>query len=502
ALIPEGVAFAFVAGVNPVVGLYGAVMMGLVTALVGARKGMISGATGAVAVIFAPMVMEQTEEMDYDFALTCLFTGGIVMGLMEVLFGVLKFGKYIRLVPHTVAVGFVDGLAIIIGEAQLGQFYEGSGDDKTLLQGVDMAVMIALICLTMAISIFLPRLTKAVPATLVALVTVTTITQVLSLTDVHHARTVLDYVVDMDDTVTTLAAGLPSFVVPSFRWEVLKVVLPYSALAAMVGLIESLMTLTLIDEITETRGRGNLECVGQGLGNIVTGLFGGLSGCAMIGQSMINVKAGGRGRASGISAALFMMAFVLFGSKIVEIIPLSGLVGVMFVVVWATFEWGTFSLLRHIPKVDAAVILIVTIVTVLEDLAIAVMVGCILSSLAFAWKVGKKVHCNTQIDEHGTKVYQLEGPLFFGSAQSFKTLFDYRNDPQEIVIDFRNSRVHDHSGVEAINNVTERYAQNGKKLHLLNLSAECHKLLRKAASVIEVSVIKDLDWHICDDALA
>ena len=503
ALIPEAVAFSFVAHVDPVIGLYAAFMMGLITAIFGGRPGMISGATGAVAVIFAPLVILQTAAVGAEAALGYLFAAVILMGVLQMVFGLLKLGKFIRLVPHPVMLGFVNGLAIIIFKAQFEQFYVGHGADKHLLDMAPLLIMFGMIAITMLISFFLPKLTKAVPATLAAIVSVTLIAFFLDRFGIFHSRTVLDFVTDMDPTKTTIAASLPTFGIPHipFDLESIKLILPYSVLAAAVGLIESLMTLTLVDEITETRGRGNKECLGQGLANITNGFFGGMGGCAMIGQSMINIRGGGRGRLSGISAALFLLAALLFAAPLVEMIPLAALVGVMFMVVVGTFEWSSFRIITKIPKMDAFIIILVSAITVLEDLAIAVMVGIVVSALAFAWEHGKKIHANISTDGHGTKVYHLESALFFGSAQSFKDLFDPRNDPQDVVVDFENARVYDHSGIEAINNITERYADLGKFLHLLNLSAECRELLDKADSIVELSVIEDLDWHIADNKL-
>jgi len=504
ALIPEAVAFSFVAHVDPVIGLYAAFMMGLITAIFGGRPGMISGATGAVAVIFAPLVIQQTAEIGAEGALGYLFAAVILMGILQMVFGALKLGKFIRLVPHPVMLGFVNGLAIIIFKAQFEQFYVGHGEERHLLEHGPLLIMFGMIAITMLISVFLPKLTKAVPATLAAIVSVTLISVFLDRQGIFHSRTVLDFVTGMDPTKTTIAASLPTFGIPQapFNWETFRMILPYSVLAAAVGLIESLMTLTLVDEITETRGRGNKECIGQGLANLTNGFFGGMGGCAMIGQSMINIRGGGRGRSSGISAALFLLAALLFAAPLVEMIPLAALVGVMFMVVIGTFEWSSFRIIRKIPKMDAFIIILVSTITVLEDLAIAVLVGIIVSALAFAWEHGKKIHAKIRIDEHGTKVYHLESALFFGSAQSFKDLFDPRNDPKDVVIDFENARVYDHSGIEAINNITERYADLGKFLHLLNLSVECKELLDKAESIVELSVIEDLDWHIADDKLA
>ncbi|HSR88355.1 MAG TPA: SulP family inorganic anion transporter [Pontiella sp.] len=506
ALVPEAVAFSFVAKVDPVIGLYAAFMMGLVTAIFGGRPGMISGATGAVAVIFAPLMIELAQPGILPEGVTkesYLFASVILMGVLQMLFGFLRLGKFIRLVPHPVMLGFVNGLAIIIFKSQFEMFYAGHGEHAHLLEQGPLLIMCAMIAVTMLISTFLPKLTKAVPATLAAIVTVTIISFVLDRTGIHHSRTVLDFVQGMDPARETIAAGLPSFGIPqvAFTWENIKMILPYSALAAAVGLIESLMTLTLVDEITETRGRGNRECVGQGLANVVNGFFGGMGGCAMIGQSMINIRGGGRGRLSGIAAAMFLLAILLIAAPLVEIIPLAALVGVMFMVVIGTFEWSSFRLFGSIPRMDILIIILVSVVTVMHDLAIAVLVGIVVSALAFAWEHGKKIHASIKTDEHGTRVYHLESALFFGSAQSFKDLFDPLNDPPDVVIDFENARVYDHSAIEAINNVTQRYADHGKNLHLLNLSPECLELMEKADNIVEVSVIENLEWHIADDRL-
>ena len=507
ALVPEAVAFSFVAKVDPVIGLYAAFMMGLITAIFGGRPGMISGATGAVAVIFAPLMIELAQPGMLPEGMTkegYLFAAVILMGLFQILFGVFKLGKFIRMVPHPVMLGFVNGLAIIIFKSQFEMFYMGHGEHAHLLPIVDMTIMLGMIALTMAISFFLPKLTKAVPATLMGIVTVTVISILMKKFDIHESRNVLDFVQGMDPTKETIATGLPTFGIPQvpFSWANIKMILPYSALAAAVGLIESLMTLTLVDEITETRGRGNKECIGQGMANLVNGFFGGMGGCAMIGQSMINIRGGGRGRLSGIAAAMFLLAILLIAAPLVEIIPLAALVGVMFMVVIGTFEWSSLRLFGSIPKMDIFIIILVSVVTVLFDLAIAVLVGIIVSALAFAWEHGKKIHAKISKADNGAKIYHLESALFFGSAQSFKDMFDPSNDPQDVVIDFEDARVYDHSGIEAINNITERYADQGKFLHLLNLSKECRELLDKADNIVELSVIEDLDWHIADDRLA
>lgn len=507
ALIPEAIAFAFVAGVNPKVGLYAAFMMGLITAIFGGRPGMISGATGAVAVIFAPLVTKVINDttalglgidVAMQNALGHLFSAVILMGLIQVSFGLLKLGKFIRLVPHPVMLGFVNGLAIIIFKAQFVQFTVGG----SLLETTPLLVMIGLIALTMGISILLPKITKAIPATLVGIIFVSIIGHILNEIYPGLVRTVLDFVQDKDPSIQTIAAGLPQFALPNMplNLEALKFIFPYALLAAAVGLIESLMTLTLVDELTETRGKGNKESIGQGLANIINGFFGGMGGCAMIGQSMINIRGGGRGRLSGISAAILLLLFVLFGADLIERIPLAALVGVMFMVVIGTFEWSSLRLFNKIPKADMFVIILVSVVTVFADLAIAVFVGIIVSALVFAWEHGKVMRAKKN-EENGKTIYELEGPLFFGSITSFKELFNYKNDCEHVVIDFKNSRIWDHSGLEALQNVADKYNQYNKKLHLLNLSSDCKLLLKKAKNIVEISIVKDLDWHIADDQL-
>ncbi|MFL2859240.1 MAG: SulP family inorganic anion transporter [Pontiellaceae bacterium] len=505
ALVPEAVAFSFVARVDPVIGLYAAFMMGLITAVFGGRPGMISGATGAVAVIYAPLMIGLHEQGITSFnAESYLFTAVILMGIIQILFGLFKLGKFIRLVPHSVMLGFVNGLAIVIFISQFEMFYEGHGDTAHILPIFSFSIMLILTLITMAISIILPRFTKAIPATLVSIIIVTLIAVTLRNSGIHDSRTVLDFVQNMDPSKTTIAASFPKFAIPEIilNFETLKLIFPFSLLAAAVGLIESLMTLTLIDEITESRGRGNKECIGQGFANVVNGFFGGMGGCAMIGQSMINIRGGGRGRLSGISAALFLLAFLLFAAPLVEIIPLAALTGVMFMVVIGTFEWSSLRILHSIPRIDAFVIILVSAVTVIYDLAIAVLVGIIVSALGFAWEQGKKMRATISTSSNGDKIYHLESALFFGSAQSFKKLFDIKNDPEHIIIDFEQAKVYDHSGIEAIENITRRYSQQNKKIHLLNLSEECGKLLSKTDNIVELSFIDNVDYHIADDRLA
>lgn len=494
ALVPEAVAFAFVAGVEPIIGLYGAFIMGLVTAVIGGRPGMISGATGAMAVVMVSLVAQHGVE--YLFA-TLLLTGAI-----QIMAGVLRLGKFIRMVPYSVMLGFVNGLAIVIFLAQLQQFQvPGADGEMVWMAGSDLWIMLGLIALTMAIIHFLPKLTSVLPAALVAIVVVTLVVTGLDL----DARTVQDVLRDMsNDPSATIAGSLPSFSIPTvpLNLETLEIILPYAFILAAVGLIESLLTLTLIDEITETRGRGNKECVGQGVANTVNGFFGGMGGCAMIGQSMININSGGRGRLSGISAALFLLTFILFASSLIEMIPIAALVGVMFIVVLGTFEWASFRLLGRIPLADTLVGITVAVVTVITDLAIAVIVGVIMSALVFAWKHAKQINANTFTDDKGFKHYEISGPLFFGSVQNFHELFDPKNDPQEVVVDFANARVYDHSGLEAIDTLAERFARAQKTLHLKHLSAECKQLMDKAGDLVEINVMEDPTYHVADDRLA
>ena len=398
--------------------------------------------------------------------------------------------------------GFVNGLAIVIFLAQLQQFqYADANGQMTWLENSQMWIMLGLVALTMVIIHFLPKMTSMIPASLAAIVTITLIVIELDL----DTRTVQDVLKDMSgDPNATIAGNLPSFSIPMvpFNLETLQIILPYAFILAAVGLIESLLTLSLIDELTETRGRGNKECVGQGVANTVNGFFGGMGGCAMIGQSMININSGGKGRLSGISAALFLLLFILVGSSLIEKIPVAALVGVMFMVVLGTFEWASFRLLGKIPVADTFVGILVAVITVVSDLAIAVIVGVIVSALVFAWEHAKQMQATSYIDENGTKHYELIGPLFFGSVHAFTELFDPNNDPADVEIDFYNSRVMDHSGIEAIDNLAERYQKAGKTLHLKHLSAECRDLLTKAGDLVEVNVKEDPTYHVADDKLA
>ena len=493
ALVPEAVAFAFVAGVEPMVGLYAAFIMGLVTAVIGGRPGMISGATGAMAVVMVALVA--THGVQY------LFAAVVLAGLLQVAAGIFKLGKFIRIVPYPVMIGFVNGLAIVIFLAQLGQFkVPGDNGELTWLTGDGLYLMLGLVALTMAIIHFLPKITTAIPSSLAAILTVTGLVVFLEL----DTRTVVDFLKTMSgDDNATIAGSLPTFAIPEvpFTWETLQIILPYSVILAAVGLIESLLTLTVLDEMTGTRGRGNKECVGQGVGNITSGFFGAMGGCAMIGQSMININSGGRGRLSGITAALALLAFILFGAAFIEIIPLAALVGVMFMVVLGTFEWASFKVMRKVPKHDAFVIVLVTTVTVFTDLAVAVFVGVIVSALVFAWEHAKHISARTEINANGSKVYHLTGPLFFGSVSHFLELFDANNDPKDVIVDFGQSRVADHSALDAIDTLAERYNAQGKTLHLVHLSEDCKALLAKAGDLVEVNLMEDPHYRVADDKL-
>lgn len=478
ALVPEAVAFAFVAGVDPLVGLYAAFMVGLLAAIFGGRPGMISGATGAMAVVMVSLVAEHGVEY--------LFAAVVLTGLIQILAGISHLGKFIRMVPYPVMLGFVNGLAIVIFLAQLQHFQFTGSDDKA------MWIFLGLIALTMAIIQFLPKLTTVFPSALAAILVVSLLVIGLDV----DTKTVGD--------LASIEGGLPSFHIPvvPFNMETLMIILPYSVILAAVGLIESLLTLTLIDDVTNTRGRGNRECVGQGIANTVTGMFGGMGGCAMIGQSMINVNSGGHKRLSAIAAALFLLAFILFASSLIEQIPMAALVGVMFIVVMGTFEWTSLRIIRKIPRSDAFVLVLVSAVTVMTDLAIAVVVGVIVSAVVFAWEHAKHINVKGYDDENGSRVYELNGPLFFGSVKSFLDLFDPANDPDDVIIEFQNSRVADHSAIEAIDNLAEKYIKAGKKLHLRHLSIECTQLLKKAGDLVEVNVMEDPRYHVADDELA
>ncbi len=489
ALVPEAVAFAFVAGVEPLVGLYAAFMVGLITSLLGGRTGMISGATGAVAVVLVALVAQHGVEY--------MFVAVLLAGAIQITAGLLRLGKLVRLVPESVMFGFVNGLAIVIFLAQLQSF-----QNKTIIDGVvvmqwmtgnELYLMCGLVLGTMAIILGMAHITKAVPAPLVAIVSITLLVQFLNI----DTNTV-------GDLAGSIKGGLPQFHLPQVPWdlEMIKVVLPYSIIVASVGLIESLMTLSLLDEMSQTRGRGNRECMALGLANMVNGVFGGMGGCAMIGQSVINFESGGRGRLSGFSASIFLLVFVLFGSGLISQIPIAALTGVMFMVVIGTFEWSSFRVMGKIPKADALVIVLVSAITVMHDLAIAVFVGVIVSALVFAWEKSKHVYGKTRMNPQGWKIYEIDGPLFFASIGDFKQLFTPDTDPDDVIIDFAHCRVYGHSGLDAIDSLAERYRSLGKTLHIVHLSPECKLLLDKAGDMVEVNHLEDPHYHLAVDELA
>ena len=558
ALVPEAVAFAFLAGVPPLVGLYAAFVLCLVTSVMGGRPGMISGATGAMGVVVVALVA--------DHGIGYLFPAVVLCGLLQMAAGFLKLGKFIRIVPHPVMLGFVNGLAVVILLAQLGSF-QTLGDQGTMvfLSGSRLWLMLGLVAITMAIIAFLPRLTKVVPSSLAAILLVSGVAYVvnsdtgaevdqprplLTVGDMLYSSTVASAVQDaqdeknaamllansaplpegltavflddappaplneaelaeavasVDPSSVGIAGGFPrpawwDFQWPPFTFETLIIIFPFSLILAGVGLIESLMTMTLIDELTNTRGSGNRECVGQGVANITCGLLGGMGGCAMIGQSLINIKSGGRGRLSGITAAVALLLFILFFAPYIESVPMAALVGVMFMVVIGTFEWTTLQTWRRIPAPEILIMVVVSVYTVLmHDLASAVILGVALSALVFSWNKSKHLLADAQFNEYGAKIYQLHGVLFFGSVARFKTLFSPQDDPDVVVIDFYFSRVYDQSALEAINALADRYEKLGKKLHLRHLSEDCRNLLHRAGDLVEVNISEDPHYHVATD---
>ncbi len=462
ALVPEAIAFAFVAHVAPLVGLYAAFIVGLITAIFGGRPGMISGATGALAVVAVSLVLEHGVEY--------LFATVVLMGIIQVVIGALKLGRFVRIVPHPVMLGFVNGLAIVIFLAQLGQFKNGNA----WMMGTELYTMLALVALTMFIVFTLPKITKIAPSPLVSIIVISIIVSFFNI----DTKTVGD--------LASISGGLPEFHIPevAFNLETLKIIFPYSIIMALVGLIESLLTLTVVSDLLEAKGSSRKECVAQGGANIITGLFGGMGGCAMIGQSVINTSSGARHRLSGVSAALFLLSFILFASGLIEQIPVASLVGIMFVVVIGTFEWASLKIINKAPKEDVFVMILVTIVTVFTDLAIAVIVGVIVSALVYAWKSASHIHAERYEDDKGFTVYKIHGVLFFGNAQTFKEIFQPAKDNKHIKINFKDSRVLDLSGIEAIDSLAERYQKNGKRIHLRHLSKDCGNLLCKASKYV------------------
>jgi len=557
ALVPEAVAFAFLAGVPPLVGLYAAFIVCLLASVFGGRPGMISGATGAMGVVVVGLVA--------TYGIGYLFPAVVLCGLIQLAVGLCRLGKFIRLVPHPVMLGFVNGLAVVILLAQFGSFKTLSPDGAMeFLSGPRLWIMLAMVAVTMAIIAFLPKLTKAVPSSLVAIVAVSLGAFAINSWAPREADgpapllTVRDMLVDstraaaitsaqkakdaevieattaalppslaaapkgevvaplteaeraaaiasVDTAEVGISGGLPrpawwDFELPPFSLETLLIILPFSIVLAGVGLIESLMTMTLVDELTETRGWGNRECVGQGIANTACGVFGGMGGCAMIGQTLINVKSGGRGRLSGVTAAVALLLFILFLAPLIEAVPMAALVGVMFMVVIGTFEWTTLQTWRRIPIPEVVVMLTVAVYTVvMHDLATAVLIGVAMSALAFAWNKSKHLVADTSFNEFGSKIYQVHGIVFFGTVQRFKDLFTPAKDPDDVVIDFYYSRVSDQSALEAINQLAGRYQKLGKRLHLRHLSEDCRRLLDKAGDLVEANISEDPHYHVLTD---
>lgn len=481
ALVPEAVAFALIAGLSPLTGLYAAFVMGLVTSILGGRPGMISGATGAVAVVLVSLVK--------DFGVEYVFATVILAGIMQLLAGVLKLGKLMRLVPHPVIFGFVNGLAIVIFSAQLVHFQDSNGE---WLNGSALYTIIGLVTLTMLIIWGLPRISKAIPASLVSILTIFGLVSLFNI----DTKTVGD--------IASIKGSFPPFHLPSIplNLETLMIILPYASIVAGVGLIESLLTLNIVDEITESRGRGNKEAIAQGIANITSGLFSGMGGCAMIGQSLINVSNGARARLSGIIASIMLLVFVMFGSSLIEQVPIAALTGLMIMVSIGTFEWASLRTVNKMPKSDVLVMVLVTLVTIfLHNLALAVLVGVIISALVFSWDNAKRIRARKSIDDKGIKHYEIYGPLFFGSVAAFHEKFDPTNDPSEVIIDFFESRIVDMSAIEAVNKVTARYRKAGKVIRLKHLSPDCRTLLNNADELIEINIVEDPTYKVVTNAI-
>lgn len=496
ALVPEAVAFAFVAGVHPLVGLFAAIIVGLITSIFGGRPGMISAAAGSLAVVMMHLVMEH--------GATYLFAAVIMMGVFQIFIGWMKWGRFIRMVPSSVMLGFVNGLALVILIAQFTQFKDADGQ---WLTGNSMMMMLVIIAATLAIIYLLPRLTKAVPSALAAIVVVSV---AVILFDIN-AVTVGDRAA-VSGTLESLFVGdgveggfqgmswLTTLPANFFSLDTLWIVLPYAIILTIIGSVESLLTMTLIDDITETRGQGNRECIALGAANCTAGAFGTMGGCALIGQSMINVNSGGTGRLSGISAAVGLLVIVLIASSWIEMVPIGALVGLMFFVVIATFNWSSWNIMRGMSKADAFVMVLVTVLTVIFDLAVAVISGVVVAALVFAWQHAQKVMVETSDmeskDGRKGKNYKVYGPLFFASSQNFMDMFNPKTDPECVHIDFQHSRVYDHTGVEAIDTLTQKYKAEGKKVVLKHLSPECQLLLKDAQDLVEVNVSEDPHYHV------
>ena len=481
-MIPESLSFAILAGFPPLTGLYAAFIAGLITAIFGGRPGLISGGAGATVIVLIALM--KSHGLDYVFAAVAL------AGVLQILVGVFKLGKFIRLVPHPVMFGFVNGLAIIIFMSQLEQFKTIVNGQSTWISGEALYVMLGLVVLTVAIVMFVPKLTKAVPASLIAIIIVFLLVYFFGI----ETKTVKD--------IASISGGFPPFHIPNVpvNWETLKVIFPYSLIMAAVGLTEGLLTLNLVDEITGTKGKGNRECIAQGGSNILNGFFFGMGGCPMIAQTLVNLSAGSRTRLAGIVAALTILLIVMFGAPIIEQLPMAALVGVMVMVAVGTFEWASLKIVNKMPNHDVFVVVVVALITIfLHNLALAVLIGVIISALVFAWESAKRIRARKYTDEQGVKHYEIYGPLFFGSTTAFAEKFDVFNDPNKVIIDFKESKIADMSAIEAVNKITERYARNNKTVHLRHLSADCRQLLKNADEIIEVNIIEDPAYHVAID---
>ena len=481
-MIPESLSFAILAGFPPLMGLYAAFIAGLVTAIFGGRPGMISGGAGATVIVLIALM--KSNGLEYVFAAVAL------AGVLQILVGIFKLGKFIRLVPHPVMYGFVNGLAIIIFMSQLEQFKKVVNGQITWLSGTPMLIMAGLVALTIAIVVFLPKVTKAIPSSLVAIIVVFILVFFLGI----ETKTVAD--------IASISGGFPPFHIPNIpiNLETFKIIFPYALIMAAVGLTEGLLTLNLVDEITETKGNGNRECIAQGSSNVLNGFFFGMGGCPMIAQTLVNLSAGSRARLSGIVASLTILAIILFGAPIIEQLPMAALVGVMIMVAIGTFEWASLKIFNKMPKHDVFLVIIVALITVLlHNLALAVLIGVIISALVFAWESAKRIRARKFVDENGVKHYEIYGPLFFASTTAFTEKFDVLNDPNEVIIDFKESRVADMSAIEALNVVTNRYHKQGKKVHLRHLSKDCIILLKNAEAIIDVNIMEDPTYKLVED---
>jgi SulP family sulfate permease len=481
-MIPESLSFAILAGFPPLVGLYGAFIMGLVTAVLGGRPGLVSGGAGATVIVLIALM--NSHGLDYVFGAVA------IAGVIQIIVGLLKLGKFIRLVPQPVMFGFVNGLAIIIFMSQLEQFKTVVNGQTEWITGSPLLIMAGLVALTIAIIILLPKITKAIPASLVAILVVFAVVLVFNI----ETKQVVD--------IASVSGSLPPFHIPEipFTLETLQIILPYGLIMAAVGLTEGLLTLNLVDEITGTKGNSNRECLAQGAANIANGFFYGMGGCPMIAQTLVNLSSGSRARLSGIIAALTILAIILFGAPIIELLPMAALTGVMIMVAIGTFEWASFKAFTKMPKHDIFVMLVVTLITVLlHNLALAVLIGVIISALVFAWESAKRIRARKYIDDQGVKHYEIYGPLFFASVTAFNEKFDVLTDPEEVIIDFSESKVADMSGIDALNKLTERYKNAGKKLHLRHLSVDCIQLLKNAEDVIEVNILEDPTYKVAVD---